>query len=95
MSFIAVIGWARRLTRIGGLRASGLVFVLLWLAALLAGRVERFDVHGPSVFLYCFVLPVASLLSIILFFMGVASNQSKTPTQPPLSDDHFQKPLRP
>ena len=52
LSFIATIGWARRFTRSGRLRAAGLVFVLPWLGMLLANQIEHFNVHGPSVFLY-------------------------------------------
>jgi|SRR5579864_989889 len=77
LSFVAMIGWARRLTRSGRLRAAGLVFVLPWLGVLLADQIEHFNVHGPSVFLYYLVLPVASLLAIVLFFIGGASDQHK------------------
>jgi hypothetical protein len=81
LSFVATIGWARGLTRSGRLRAAGLVFVLPWLGILLADQIERFNVHGPSVFLYYLVLPVALLLSIVLLLMsGLRDHHEKAET---------------
>jgi hypothetical protein len=81
LSFVATIGWARGLTRNGRLRAAGLVFVLPWLGVLLADQVEHFNVHGPSVFLYYFVLPVALLLAFVLLLMsGLRDHHGKAET---------------
>jgi hypothetical protein len=79
LSFIATIGWARRFTRSGRLRAAGLVFVLPWLGILLADQIEHFSVHGPSVFLHYLVLPVALLLAIVLLFIRGAPDRHKDP----------------
>jgi hypothetical protein len=77
LSFVATIGWARGFTKNGRLRTAGLVFVLPWLGMLLADQVEHFNVHGPSVFLYYFVLPVALLLAIVLLFISWLPDQYK------------------
>src|SRR5665213_752167 len=69
LSFVATIGWARGLTRGGRLRVAGLVFVLPWLGMLLAAQIDHLNIHGPSVFLCYFVLPIAMLLSVVLLFI--------------------------
>jgi hypothetical protein len=81
LSFVATIGWARGLTRGGRLRAAGLVFVLPWLGMLLAAPIDHLNIHGPSVFLSYFVLPVAMLLSIVLLLMsGLRDHHEKAET---------------
>jgi hypothetical protein len=77
LSFVATIGWARGLTRGGRLRAAGLVFVLPWLGMLLAAPIDHLNIHGPSVFLCYFVLPVAMLLSVVLLFIKGLADQQK------------------
>jgi hypothetical protein len=77
LSFVAMIGWARGLTRSGRLRTAGLVFVLPWLGVLLADQIDHLNIHGPSVFLCYFVLPVAMLLSVVLLFIKGRPDQHK------------------
>lgn len=70
LTFAAMIGWARGLTRRGRLRAAGSVFVLPWVGVMLADQIQHFNVHGPSVFLYYVFLPVALILAIVLLVMS-------------------------
>jgi hypothetical protein len=76
LSFGAVIGWAKQFSAGTRRRAAGIVFIAPWVAALAGNSVERFNVHGPSVFLFYLVMPVSWLLALVLLTM--AESASKT-----------------